>query len=504
VTEDLIELHAEQDLPKRWIWIKLEDIAYIMDVNHKMPKSTENGVPFVSPKDFKNNTEIDFNNAKVISVKDFETLSRKCKPQKGDILYSRIGTIGKVRLVPQKEFGISYSLALVRPINDSIDVKLLYYLLQSAIVLNQAMNKRRSIGVPDLGLNDMKNFVIPLIPQNEQHRVVSKIEELFTKLDAGVDALKKTRIQLRNYRRSILKYAFDGKLTQRWRESYKDEISIADTLKKINTISREKGKEENQNSPNTKLYNLPSGFTWTNIGNIQTFIGSGITPRGGKSVYVKEGIPFIRSQNVYPDGLRLADIAYVTPELHKTMSRTHVEHGDVLLNITGASIGRSAHIPDNFKEANVNQHVCIIRTGPWIIPKYLSYWLNSPFAQDVILKTNVGVTRQGLNYVQIRSLPIPFTSIEDQRKIVEEIELQISVVNYAEKIVKGGLRQSERLRQSILKAAFKGKLVPQDPNDEPASILLERMKEEKAKRGIMQKVNENNKNKIHTKLMRLV
>ena len=119
---------------------------------------------------------------------------------------------------------------------------------------------------------------------------------------------------------------------------------------------------------------MPETWVWTTIGELETFIGSGITPKGGKRVYVSEGIPFIRSQNVHPDGLRLLNVAYVTLSMHEEMKRTHTFPNDVLLNITGASIGRSAYIPEELPKANVNQHVCIIRTGGRLFPAYLSHF----------------------------------------------------------------------------------------------------------------------------------
>jgi type I restriction enzyme S subunit len=173
------------------------------------------------------------------------------------------------------------------------------------------------------------------------------------------------------------------------------------------------------------LPKIPYGWLWTNIGSFATFIGSGVTPRGGRSVYVNSGIPFIRSQNVHKGTLDFEDISYITPQLHEKMSRTHVHPNDVLLNITGASIGRSAYVPSDFGQANVNQHVCIIRTGSWINPEYLSWWLNSSYIQNIILSIHKGETREGLNYSQIRSMPFPLSSIVEQNQTVSKINQKI-------------------------------------------------------------------------------
>ena len=177
----------------------------------------------------------------------------------------------------------------------------------------------------------------------------------------------------------------------------------------------------------------------------------------------------------------LENIAYVSKELHNKMSRTHIQDYDVLLNITGASIGRANFIPSNFGEGNVNQHVCIIRCHSKVNPQFFSYWLNSPKCQDTIFSSQQGQTRQGLNYSQIRDMVFPICSLEEQEQIVSKLEQGLSLIENTENITNTMLKKLETLRSSILKQAFEGKLVPQDPNDEPAEKLLQRIKEQQTK-----------------------
>ncbi len=183
-------------LPEGWAWVVLEQIATIMDVDHKMPQSVHSGVFFISPKDFVEPDGIAFERAKKISEEDFRRLSRKCKPQRGDIIYSRIGTIGKVRKAPaDNRFQISYSLCLIRP-NAALQVTdYLYWILKSPLVLDQALARKRSIGVPDLGLGLIRRFVIPIPPLSEQRRIVAKIEQLMAlcdELEAKIGDKQKT------------------------------------------------------------------------------------------------------------------------------------------------------------------------------------------------------------------------------------------------------------------------------------------------------------------------
>ena len=156
------------------------------------------------------------------------------------------------------------------------------------------------------------------------------------------------------------------------------------------------------------------------ISKIATKIGSGSTPRGGKSSYLEEGVPFIRSQNVRFGRLKMDNIAFIGEDVHQKMKRTQVRPGDVLLNITGASIGRSAVVTDDVPVANVNQHVCIIRVDANnYIPQFLSEFLNSRKGQYMIDVAQSGGSRQGLNFQEVGALKIPNVELSIQEKIVE-------------------------------------------------------------------------------------
>ena len=225
---------------------------------------------------------------------------------------------------------------------------------------------------------------------------------------------------------------------------------------------------------------LPKNWKWIKIGDFEELIGSGSTPRGGQNTYQDKGIRFIRSQNVLFNQLWLEEVAYISPFIHENMNRSQVKEHDVLLNITGASIGRAAFVPTGFGEANVNQHVCIIRCcTPLINYKYLTLYLNSPHAQSIIKKINSGATREALTFNQIRNFPFPLAPKEEQEMIVEQLEEKFSVIENLKSTIQGSLLQAETLKQSFLKEVFYGKLVDSDSKDEPALRLLEIIRDEK-------------------------
>jgi type I restriction enzyme S subunit len=459
-------------LPQNWIRTRLDCISEIV-LGQSPPSSTYNesgkGLPFYQGK-------LEF--GKVYPVPKKWCSEPKKTAEKGDILVSVRAPVGPTNICLEKSC-IGRGLAAIRGFG-GIETLFILYLLRA----NENVLAGKGTGTTFSAISgeQLRSLEIPLPPLNEQRRIVGKVEELFSYLDAGVESLRKVQAQLKRCRQAVLKYAFEGKLTEEWRKTHKDQIEPAPKF-------LEKVKQDLKRATPNKLaelglnnesgfQELPETWVWATIGELETFIGSGITPRGGRTVYVQEGIPFIRSQNVYPDGLRLEEIAYVTPKMHDTMKRTKAYPNDVLLNITGASIGRSAVIPEKLPEANVNQHVCIIRTGWWLIPAYLSHFLNSPIGQTQIFGTQSGVTRQGLNYEQVRRLKIPLAPLMEQNEIVTKIEATYTATGQVEKTIRQNINHVEYLRQSILKDAFGGKLVPQDPDDEPAEKLLERIKAE--------------------------
>ena len=183
---------------------------------------------------------------------------------------------------------------------------------------------------------------------------------------------------------------------------------------------------KNHNSPNVPNLRFPEfegKWKKCTIAELATKVGSGVTPRGGEAVYKTEGHPFVRSQNVGLGHLLLDDIAYIDEDTHQCQKNTELQLDDVLLNITGASIGRSAIVTKEIVRGNVNQHVCIIRTKDNLVSSFLCNFLLSNYGQKQIDSFQAGGNRQGLNFEQIKSIKIGLPSIEEQKKIAELLQL---------------------------------------------------------------------------------
>ena len=173
------------------------------------------------------------------------------------------------------------------------------------------------------------------------------------------------------------------------------------------------------NVPNLRFPEFTGEWKKCIIGELTTKVGSGVTPRGGEAVYKSEGHPFVRSQNIGLGHLILDDIAYIDEDTHQRQKNTELQLDDVLLNITGASIGRSALVNQQIVGGNVNQHVCIIRANKKLIPSFLCNFLLSQYGQKQIESFQAGGNRQGLNFEQIKSIKIGLPSVEEQKKIAD-------------------------------------------------------------------------------------
>lgn len=204
---------------------------------------------------------------------------------------------------------------------------------------------------------------------------------------------------------------------------------------------------KNHNSPNVPNLRFPEfegEWKKCTIAELATKVGSGVTPRGGEAVYKTEGHPFVRSQNVGLGHLLLDDIAYIDEDTHQRQKNTELQLDDVLLNITGASIGRSAIVTKEIVRGNVNQHVCIIRTKDNLASSFLCNFLLSNYGQKQIDSFQAGGNRQGLNFEQIKSIKIGLPSIEEQKKIAELLQLleqrivtQNKIIERYESLIRG-------------------------------------------------------------------
>ena len=220
----------------------------------------------------------------------------------------------------------------------------------------------------------------------------------------------------------------------------------------------------------TPPFEIPDSWEWVTIADICSKIGSGSTPKG--SNYSLDGIPFFRSQNVYNEGLVYTDIKYISEITHKSMISTEVIAGDLLLNITGGSLGRCTVVPDNFSRGNVSQHVCILRPI-FVLPHFFHCLILSFYFKKAMNLTGSG--REGLPKYNLEIMNFPLPPIEEQKRIVATVRTFLKILNLLDSSKASLCDEICKAKSKILDLAMQGKLVPQDPADEPAADMLLRI-----------------------------
>ena len=347
---------------------------------------------------------------------------------------------------------------------------------------------------PKLTQSALNSIKIPLPPLAEQRRIVAEIETQFTRLDASVAALRRAQANLKRYRASVLKAACEGRLVpteaELARSEGRDYEPAAVLLERIlserrarwESQEKRRGKYKEPSAPDTSaLLELPEGWAWAAVEQLLARSEYGTSV---KCSYEATGLPVLRIPNIIAGEIDLTDIKYATQPV-KIDSETSLAKGDVLMCRTNGSVrlvGKTAMVHSDLEPhhgfASYLLRFRLMETK--VTPKWFHIYSTSQLGRAFIEQN--AASSAGQNNVSlslIHTMPIPLPPLAEQTRIVAEVERRLSVVKQAEATVEASLARAERLRQSILKQAFSGKLVPQDTDDEPASALLERIRAER-------------------------
>ncbi len=413
-----------------------------------------------------------------------------------DVIFAKITPCmenGKVGLPAGLTNGIgvgSTEFHVVRRLDPHIPREFLFHFLVRQDFRREArMHMTGSAGqlrVPKAYLSEVS---VPLPPFPEQHRIVARIEEMFSRLDAGEDALRQVKAQLSRYRQSVLKSAFDGSLTAEWREAHKDELEPASVLlerimeerrARSESAGRRRGGSWEPPTLNASILPLqPEGWAWTTIGQcFDVHIGS--TPKRARPEYWGGGIPWVSSGEVSFNRIIQTRETVSAEGLRNTSIKLHPA-GTVLLGMIGEGKTRGQVAVLDIAACN-NQNSAAIRVSQTEVhPEYVFYYLWGQY--QTTRNRGSGGNQPALNRARVQEIPLPLPPLVEQQRIVEGVERYFSIAEAVETSIEQSLAESANLRQSILKTAFEGKLVPQDPDDEPAERLLERIAAERAKNG---------------------
>jgi type I restriction enzyme S subunit len=369
----------------------------------------------------------------------------------------------------------------------------LFYRVQSADFVSAMSALVQGALYPAVRPKDIYGFELTLPPVPEQGRIVAEIEKQFTRLDDAVAALKRVQANLKRYRASVLKAACEGRLVpteaQLARKEKRSYEPASDLLKRISSSDEQPKRKKRAGRlwgsgvvPELTVEEragLPAGWSWAKVRDL------GPEPDD----VVQVGPMSMRSQDFEPDGTPVLNVGcvqwgrfdeakldHLPLDKAKSFSRYLIEPGDVLFTRSG-TVGRCAVAQQHQKAWLMTFHLLRARPSPAIcLPEYLRIvFEGASHVRRQTREASIGTTRAGFNTNLLANLDVPLPPLREQERIVTALETELSKVDAAVAAVGGALRRADRLRQSTLKSAFEGKLVPQDPADEPASVLLERI-----------------------------
>ena len=403
----------------------------------------------------------------------------KAIANENDVLITVKGAgVGKVNVLKEKRAAISRQLMALRT-SDVLDSNYLFYYLQLNFPYFQKLGEGST--VPGINRTNIKETPFPLPSIGLQERIVAKIDELFSKLDSGVSELKEAKEWLDFYNRAVLKAAMEGKFTRKNRQTISKagddylenvlEYRRVEWDDEFQEVFKYSGKEyeEPESADPPEPAEIPEEWTWATVNQISYVVG-GLTKNKSKREDYSTEVPYLRVANVYADELDLNEVKTIKiSEREKTTKM--LREGDLLVvegNGSKSQIGRVALWDGSVSPCSHQNHLIKVRVLKEALRKFALYWLLSPMGRNAIV--DVASSTSGLHTLSIskvRSIPIPIPPEEEVEKVVQEIERRTTVTNQVLKDVENELNRTGRLRQSILKQAFEGNLVPQEPTEEP-------------------------------------
>ena len=474
----------ELELPQGWIKTTIENIGQIVTGNTPSKKDSSNYgnfLPWVKPPQLDSQTPIE-NTPEKLSKKG-ASVARVL--EKNSILISCIGDLGKLGIAGTQ-------LSTNQQINsvtcfDEIHYKFAYYFFQSSIfsLWLEANNSATIIKIINKGRLSKAPFLLP--PLNEQKRIVSKIEELFSKIDSTKQSLEHTKLQLEQYRASLLKSAFEGKLTEKWRKQNNPSLDMLFEKIQLNRKSQESKLQKLEPFNDDKPFSIPENWSWTRVGIISNQIQYGTSEKASTE---ESQLPVLRMGNIQDGVLNFKKLKYY-PDNWKSREQYILKDGDVLFNRTNSAelVGKSAiyrnfHPPAVFAGYLIRVKILDEIYFPYLLTWYLNSIFGKSYVKSVVTQQ---VGQANVNGTKLAMMPIPLMSNEEQEQIISQIEQGFSLIENTSQIVESTLQKLQTMKMSVLKQAFEGKLVPQDPDDEPASELLERIKSTKESQSTKQR-----------------
>ncbi|HEU4321908.1 MAG TPA: restriction endonuclease subunit S [Roseiflexaceae bacterium] len=475
-----VEAQGDGELPPGWVWTRIGEIAettsggtpsrkYVEYYGGEIAwvKSGELGDSFV------NSVE------EYITKEGLENSSAKIFPKGTTVVALYGATVGKTGILGI-DAATNQAVCAIFPLQNSFIAKYMMYWLQYK--RQHLINLSVGGAQPNISQGIVRALPFPLAPALEQIRVVAAIEEQLTRLDAGVAGLRAAQARLKRYRASVLKAACEGRLVPQDPSDEPTEALLARVQGAGSVAQGRKGRGrqssflETEQADAAELPELPRGWVWTSFGNVGEIQGG--IQKQPKRTPNKNAYPYLRVANVMRGNLDLSEVHEM--ELFEgELERLRLSCGDLLIvegNGSQSEIGRCALWNGEIENCVHQNHIIRVRFKE-ILSSYVSFFLNSP--TGIAKMMSVASSTSGLHTLsvaKVKAIYFPLPPLAEQRRIVAEVERRLSVAGALEAALAANLRRAERLRQAILRRAFAGRLVPQDPSDEPAAALLARIR----------------------------
>lgn len=432
-------------------------------------------VPWVSPKDMKKNVLNDAEDR--ISQLAINQAGMTLYPANSVLMVTRSGILQHTFPVALAavQLTVNQDIKVFRP-TEGLVPKFFFYMLKSFGMDILSACSKDGTTVQSIDSEKLESFHLPLPPLAEQTRIAAKLDELLAQVDTLKARIDGIPALLKRFRQSVLAAAVSGRLTEEWRSH--------------NACSEPNNQPIPHHSETSDP--LPTGWVKKTASEICGFITKGTTPPKEKMTAGHGDVPYIKVYNLTFTGVLnfSIDPTFVDNNTHTIdLKRSIVRPGDVLMNIVGPPLGKISIVPASYPEWNINQAIARFTASDGVSPGYLALCLRSDSVlSHAISRAKTTAGQFNLTLEICRELPIPLPPTLEQTEIVRRVEQLFVFADQLEARVKAAQVCIDHLTQSILAKAFRGELVPQDPNDEPASVLLERIKAQraatpKAKRG---------------------
>jgi len=398
----------------------------------------------------------------------------------GDVLYGKLRPyLNKVLIADQP----GYCTTEIVPLKAGthLDARYLFYWLKHPTFLAYVEAESHGLNMPRLGTDTGRAAPFVFAPRSEQARIADKLDAVLMRVDTCRNRLVRVPAILKRFRQSVLAAATSGRLTEDWRDQFPDRIDATNIAEKIHASHEAAGghKMGNAAAPTEDVHDLsidmfPSGWGLVTLRDIvlpDRPITYGILKPGPE---LDDGVPYIRVADFPGDKLNPATVRKTSREINEEFKRSRLRSGDLLLSIRG-TVGRIVIIPDELEGANITQDSARLSVQPVVNRDYVLWYLRSEMAQQRMKGSTKGVAVRGINIGDVRALQLPLPSREEQNEIVRRIEKLFAFADRLEARNTAAHAQVDKLTPSLLAKAFRGEMVPQDTNDEPASVLLDRI-----------------------------